>query len=341
MPSSRPKPLCLKPPNGVDGAHRRVRVDREHARLDRARDAQRAAAVARPDRAREPVVGVVRDPDRLGLVGERDQRRDRAEDLLARDPVVRPRLDERRRDTRSPCRPAPRRGRAARPRRSSRPSRGAAAEIERPHLGRVVLRVADLQRRASPRRAARRSGRRRSRSTRMRERAQQSWPALSNTAYGAAAAARSRSASAKTTFADLPPSSSVTRLIVPAAPRITCCPTSVEPVKPIFATSGMLDQPLPDDRALADDDVDDALGDARLERELAEPQRRERRQLGRLEHDGVAAGERRPELPRGDVEREVPRRRSGPTTPSGSRNVRSTPPATGIVSPKCLSTAPA
>jgi hypothetical protein len=30
-----------------------------------------------------------------------------------------------------------------------------------------------------------------------------------------------------------------------------------------------------------------------------------------------------------------------PTTPSGSRNVRSTPPATGIVSPWCLSTAPA
>ena len=30
-----------------------------------------------------------------------------------------------------------------------------------------------------------------------------------------------------------------------------------------------------------------------------------------------------------------------PTTPSGSRNVMSTPPATGIVSPWCLSTAPA
>ena len=47
----------------------------------------------------------------------------------------------------------------------------------------------------------------------MRERAQQSWPALPNTAVGAAAAACSRSASAKTTLADLPPSSSVTRLI--------------------------------------------------------------------------------------------------------------------------------
>src|SRR5207244_3699030 len=72
----------------------------------------------------------------------------------------------------------------------------------------------------------------------MRERAQQSWPALSKTAYGATAAACSRSASAKITFADLPPSSSVTRLIVPAAPCMTLRPTSVEPVKPIFATCG-------------------------------------------------------------------------------------------------------
>ncbi len=141
----------------------------------------------------------------------------------------------------------------------------------------------------------------------MRERAQQSWPALSKTAYGAAAAAFSRSASAKTTLADLPPSSSVTRLIVSAAPRITPRPTSVEPVKPIFATSGCSTSRWPTTRALADEDVDDAFGDAGLEDELGEPERGERRQLGGLEDDGVAAGERRAELPGGDVEREVPR----------------------------------
>ena len=39
----------------------------------------------------------------------------------------------------------------------------------------------------------------------MRERAQQSWPALSNTPEGARAAASSRSASAKTMLALLPP----------------------------------------------------------------------------------------------------------------------------------------
>ena len=69
---------------------------------------------------------------------------------------------------------------------------------------------------------------------------------------------------------------------------------------------GVLDQPLPDDRALADDDVDDALGEAGLEREVAEPDRGQRRELGRLEHDGVPARERGAELPARDVEREVP-----------------------------------
>ena len=145
------------------------------------------------------------------------------------------------------------------------------------------------------------------RSTRMRERAQQSWPALANTASGAAAAARSRSASAKTTFADLPPSSSVTRLIVPAAPAAMPRPTSVEPVNAIFATSGMLDQALPAHAAGPGDHVQHALGQARLERDPLQLERGQRRQLGRLQHDRVAGRERGRDLPRGDHEREVPR----------------------------------
>ncbi len=67
------------------------------------------------------------------------------------------------------------------------------------------------------------------------------------------------------------------------------------------------DQALAGHRTGADDDVDDALGDARLQRELGEAQRRERRQLGRLEDDRVPAGERGPELPAGEHQREVPR----------------------------------
>src|SRR6201994_3770044 len=49
--------------------------------------------------------------------------------------------------------------------------------------------------------------------TSIRDRAQQSCPALSNTAYGAVASAFSRSASANTMFGFLPPSSGVTRFI--------------------------------------------------------------------------------------------------------------------------------
>ena len=72
----------------------------------------------------------------------------------------------------------------------------------------------------------------------MRERAQQSCPALSNTPEGARAAASSRSASAKTMLALLPPSSRVTRLICWAQPAMTERPTSVEPVKHTLRTSG-------------------------------------------------------------------------------------------------------
>ena len=54
-------------------------------------------------------------------------------------------------------------------------------------------------------------------------------------------------------------------------------------------------------------DVEDAGGDARLERQLAEPDRRQRGVARGLEDRGVAGGERRGDLPRGHVGREVPR----------------------------------
>ena len=56
--------------------------------LDRARHAQRAGAVAGPDRARQAVDRVVGEADRLVLALERDHRGDRTEDLLARGAVV-------------------------------------------------------------------------------------------------------------------------------------------------------------------------------------------------------------------------------------------------------------
>jgi tetratricopeptide (TPR) repeat protein len=73
-------------------------------------------------------------------------------------------------------------------------------------------------------------------------------------------------------------------------------PTSVEPVKPIFATSACSISRCPTTEPLSGEDVDDAVRDSRLEAELGEPQRGERRQLGGLEDDRVAAGERGPQL---------------------------------------------
>ena len=74
-----------------------------------------------------------------------------------------------------------------------------------------------------------------------------------------------------------------------------------------LAHVGMRDEALPDDRARPGDDLEQALGQPGLERELAEAHRRERGELGGLEHDRVAGGERRREAPRRDRHREVPR----------------------------------
>ena len=114
------------------------------------------------------------------------------------------------------------------------------------------------------------------------------------------------SASANTTLALLPPSSRVTRFTWSAQPAMICLPTSVEPVKQTLRTSGCVTNRSPDDRALAGQHGEHALGQAGLERELADPHRGQRRDLGRLQHDGVAGGQRRGEAPAGDRHREVP-----------------------------------
>ena len=124
--------------------------------------------------------------------------------------------------------------------------------------------------------------------TRMRDRAQQSWPALSKTAYGAVAAARSMSASAKTMLALLPPSSSVSRLMWRAQPVMICCPTSVDPVNTIFRTSGWSTRRWPTTLPLPGSTWNTPVGQARRQRQLADPDRGQRCHLGRLGDDGAA-----------------------------------------------------
>ena len=72
--------------------------------------------------------------------------------------------------------------------------------------------------------------------TRTRLRAQQSWPALANTEYGIASIAESRSASANTIAADLPPSSNEIRVMFGDSVRRRCDPVDESPVKEILST---------------------------------------------------------------------------------------------------------
>ena len=166
----------------------------------------------------------------------------------------------------------------------------------------------------------------------MRERAQQSWPALPNTAIGAAAAARSRSASPNTTLADLPPSSRVTRLMVPAAPAAIPRPTSVDPVKAIFATSGCSTNRRPHTLPGPTSTLSTPSG-----RPASSAIRSRRSAVSGVSSAGLrtivlpaaSAGATFHEaITSGKFHGTI-----SPTTPSGSRKVMATPPATGIVSP--------
>ena len=117
----------------------------------------------------------------------------------------------------------------------------------------------------------------------------------------------STSASGSTMTGDLPPSSSDTRFSVSVAALLMALPTSVEPVNAILSTPGCVTSAAPTRLAVAREDVDDAGRKAGFDDEVAEPQRRERRLLGRLQDARAARGERGPELPRRHDERKIPR----------------------------------
>ena len=70
------------------------------------------------------------------------------------------------------------------------------------------------------------------------------------------------------------------------------------------------------------DDVEDAVGKARLGEQLCELQCRHGGQFGWLEHHGVTHRERRPELPRVQTDRGIPRRDCGDDTDGLDARVR-------------------
>ena len=148
------------------------------------------------------------------------------------------------------------------------------------------------------------------------------------------------SASANTTLADLPPSSSVTRLIVCAAPAAIVRPTSVDPVNAIFAMSGCstirvphtLPGPTttfttPSGRPASRTSFSNATAVSGVSSAGLRTTVFPAASAGASFHAAIVSGKFH-----GTIR---------PTTPSGSRNVIAIPPATGIVSPSSRSGAPA
>ena len=145
------------------------------------------------------------------------------------------------------------------------------------------------------------------RSTRIRERAQQSWPALPKTASGRHRGRLLEVGVGEDDVRALAAQLERDALDRRRRARRDRAPDLGRAGEGDLGHVGVVDEPLAALAARAGDDLDDALGQPGLERELGEAQRGQRRQLGRLEHHRVAGRQRRAHLPRGDRQREVPR----------------------------------
>ncbi len=109
-------------------------------------------------------------------------------------------------------------------------------------------------------------------------------------------------------LADLPPSSSATRLTVPAATSATRLPAAGRAGEADHVDAGVGGDRLADDGAGAGDQVEHTGGQADLVDDLGEDERVERCHFARLEHHGAAGGERATDLADDLVQRVVPRR---------------------------------
>ena len=204
-----------------------------------------ARDVLRPDVAGEPVLGRVRELDRLLLGRERRRHEDRPEDLLAEDPHRRSHVGEDGRlEEVPPLEPwwAPAAGEqagAVRERRVEEPEDALVVlrADERPELGCLVERIAHPDPPARAATACTRSSYIGS-STSRRDPAVQRWPLSVKIWATTASTARSKSESANTTTGDLPPSSKESRLSVGAAFAMIAEPVADSPVNEIRLTPG-------------------------------------------------------------------------------------------------------
>jgi hypothetical protein len=126
-----------------------------------------------------------------------------------------------------------------------------------------------------------------------------------------------------------------------AACRRIAEPFSESPVNEILRIAGAATERRADRAARPRDHVQHAVGEARLARERTEPQRRERRRAGRLQHCGVPGRERRRDLPRCDQEREVPGNDQRARSDRLAQHERHAVPSTGGTLPESVVAAPA
>ena len=77
-------------------------------------------------------------------------------------------------------------------------------------------------------------------------------------------------------------------------------------MKVILSTSGCSTSAAPAVLPKPGTTLSTPAGNPGLERQLADPQRGERRELGRLQHHGASAGQRRRDFPHADHQREIP-----------------------------------
>ena len=139
-----------------------------------------------------------------------------------------------------------------------------------------------------------------------REPAQHTCPWLNQIPSTSPSTALSRSASSNTMNGDLPPSSSESFLWLVAVAARIARPTSVDPVNAILSTSGCLTSASPVDPSPVTMFTTPGR-QARLLADFGKGERRERRELRRLQHNGVSRRQRRSNLPRQHQQRKIPR----------------------------------
>src|SRR4030095_8455477 len=144
------------------------------------------------------------------------------------------------------------------------------------------------------------------RSTKRRVPALQICPELLKTAMAAPGTAAARSASAKTTSGDFPPSSSDTRLRLPAEARMISWPVRCEPVKATLSTSGWAARAAPAVSPYPGTMLTTPSGTIGLQEEFPKAQRRQRGFFGWLEHHRTSGGQGWSHFPHGCTQWAVP-----------------------------------